>query len=148
LKDSEVSEIDLAIDDGLQLGRQLDGTMGFFGPIAGPQAVRAWFTLIAALYKNSAYFAEREWRILLNKPHKPMPGQRFRAGKSTVIPYVEAELNRGLDFEQSDDYMIRKVFVGPTPNPELSVESLQSLFLSKGQTNVVVEKSAIPFRYW
>jgi hypothetical protein len=77
-----------------------------------------------------------------------MPGQRFRAGKSTVIPYVEVELGRGTDRKLSDEYMIRKVLVGPTPNPGLSVEALQSLFLSKGHPEVLVEKSAIPYRHW
>jgi hypothetical protein len=77
-----------------------------------------------------------------------MPGQRFRPGKSTVIPYVEVELNRDSDFRISDAYMIHKVFIGPTPNPNLSTEALQSFFLAKGHPEVLVEKSAIPYRHW
>jgi hypothetical protein len=148
LSKTDVSEIDLAIDDALQMGLQLHGKMGFFGPISGQQAVTAWFSVIAPSYKDSAYFAEREWRMVLSKPHKPMPGQRFRAGKSTVIPYVEVELNRDLDFKLSTEYMIRKVFVGPTPNPDLSLEALQHFFSSKGHPEILVEKSAIPYRHW
>src|SRR5712691_393130 len=125
LSKTDISEADLAIDDALQLGAQLHGKIGFFGPISGEQAVSAWISLIAPSYKDSAFSAEREWRMVLRKPHKPMPGQRFRAGKSTVIPYVEVELNRDLKFEPSDEYMIRKVVVGPTPNPDLSAEALQ-----------------------
>jgi hypothetical protein len=148
LSKTDISEIDLAIDDAIQVGAQLNGKMGFFGPISEQQAVSAWFSIISPSYKDPAFFAEREWRIVLSKPHKPMPGQRFRAGKSTVIPHVEIELNRDLDFKLSHEYMIRKVFVGPTPNPDLSLEALQSLFLSKGHDDVRVEKSAIPYRHW
>lgn len=148
LSKTNMSEIDRAIDDGLQLGAQLHGGMGFFGPISGQQAVSAWFSVIAPSYKDLAYSAEREWRIVVSKPHKPMPGQRFRAGKSTVIPYVEVELNRDLDFKLSEEHMIRKVFVGPTPSPDLSLEALRSFFLAKGHPEVFVERSAIPFRHW
>jgi hypothetical protein len=112
ISEADIAEIDLAIDDALQVGAQLYGQMGFFGPISGQQAFSAWFSVIAPSYKSSAFFAEREWRMVLSKPHKPMPGQRFRPGKSTVIRYIEVELNRDLDFKLSDQYMIRKVFVG------------------------------------
>jgi hypothetical protein len=76
-----------------------------------------------------------------------MPGQHFRPGNSTLIPYVEVDLNRNLQFELSKDYMLRRVVIGPTPNPELSVQALQSLFESKGH-KVDVNVSGIPFRDW
>jgi len=148
LTENDLSEIDLSIDDTLQLGAQAHGLMGFHGPLSREQVVLAWFAVIAPAYKNSAYRDEKEWRMVLHKSHKPMPGQRFRAGKSTVIPYVEVELGRVSDQKLSDQYMIRKVLVGPTPNPDLSVEALQSLFLSKGHQEVLVEKSTIPYRHW
>jgi len=136
------------IDRILQLAAQLQGAMGFSGPISREQAVLSWVGVIAPSYKNSAFRAESEWRMVLSKPHKPMPGQRFRAGKSTVIPYVEVELNRNAELRVSDEYMIRKVLVGPTPTPDLSREAVQSLFLSKGHGEVLVEKSTIPYRHW
>ena len=37
--------------------------------------------------------------------------------------------------------LIRKVLVGPTPNPELSVEVLQALFHLGGHDDVEVENS-------
>jgi hypothetical protein len=76
-----------------------------------------------------------------------MPGQRFRSGKSTLIPYVEVDLNRNLDFELSEKYMLHKVIVGPTPNSELALEALLRLFAANGQ-GVGVELSSIPFRNW
>lgn len=148
LNENDTSEIDLAIDGAFQLGGALHGSAGFHGPLSRQQVVLAWLANIAPSYKNSAFRAEREWRMVVSKPHKPMPGQRFRAGKSTLIPYIEVELNRDLKMKISDDYMIRKVVVGPTPNPDLAQEALRSLFLSKGHPEVLIEKSAIPFRHW
>jgi Protein of unknown function (DUF2971) len=145
LDENNTSEIDHAIHRILQFEAQLQGSGGL---PSTQQAVLAWLSIIAPSYKNSAYRAESEWRMILSKPHKRMPGQRFRAGKSTVIPYVEVELNRDRDLKPSDDYMIRKVVVGPTPNPDLALEALQSLFSSKGHCDVLVEKSVIPNRHW
>jgi hypothetical protein len=148
LSKTNVAEIDRVIDDAFDVGGLLHGQSGFHGPISGKDAILAWFSTIAPGYKDVAFAAEKEWRMVLSKPHKPMPGQRFRAGKSTIVPYIEVELNRGIDSKPVDAYMIREVVVGPTPNPDLSVESLKSLFSSKGRVEVLFKKSAIPYRHW
>jgi hypothetical protein len=148
LSKTNIAEVDRIIDDALDVGGLLHGQSGFCGTISGKDAVLAWFSTIAPRYKDVAFAAEKEWRIVLSKPHKPMPGQRFRAGKSTIVPYVEVELNRGIDSKPVDAYMIREVVVGPTPNPDLSIESLKSFFSSRGHAEVLFKKSAIPFRHW
>jgi hypothetical protein len=149
LNEGDTFELDRTIDAIFQLASHLHGSMGFHGlPISREQIVPAWLSMIAPSYKNSAFRDESEWRLVLNKPHKPMPGQRFREGKSMIIPYVEVELDRDLHFKHSEEYMIRRVVVGPTPNADLSTEALQSLFLSKGHSGVHVEKSSIPYRHW
>jgi hypothetical protein len=132
LSKADISEADLAIDDALQLGAQLHGKWGSSDQFPESKLFQPGFSSL---------------RMVLHKPHKAMPGQRFRAGKSTVIPYVEIEFDRGLEFKPSDEYMIRKLFVGTTPNPDLSVEALQSFILAKGHPDVLVEKSTIPFRH-
>jgi len=146
LNENNTSEVDLAIDRTLELATGLRQFLG--GESRQQQAIVAWLGIIAPSYKNSAYRAEGEWRMVLSKPDKPMPGQRFRTGKSTLIPYVEVELNRDTSRRVSNEYMVRKVLVGPTPSPDLSLEALQSLFVTKGHSEVVVEKSAIPYRHW
>jgi hypothetical protein len=139
--------LDPAIDKALNMAAQLEGRQGFFGPTQHKDVARAALSLLAASYRHAAFRHECEWRLVVNKPHKPMPGQRFRPGKSTLIPYVEVDLNRNLKFELSEKYMLRKVIVGPTPNPELSVEALLGLFASIGE-EVEVHQSSIPFRNW
>jgi hypothetical protein len=45
------------------------------------------------LFKHAAVKDDAEWRKVISKDVRPMPGQRFRQGKSTLIPYVEIMLD-------------------------------------------------------
>jgi hypothetical protein len=72
----------------------------------------------------------------------------FRPGKSTLIPYVEAVLNRGIAGKSLAPYVIRRVVVGPTPNMSITLAAIRSLFDSIGHPEVKVEPSKIPFRHW
>jgi Protein of unknown function (DUF2971) len=110
--------------------------------------IAAWISGIASSFKHESFKDEREWRMIMSKPHKPMPGLRFRAGTSVLIPYIEIELNRGLAFNPPVNYMIDRVVVGPTTDPGLSCDALTSLFLSLGHPEVQIESSAIPYRHW
>ena len=148
VSDTDKAEIDLAIDGTLQISVKYNELTASPLLPSSQQFVHTWFTIIAPSYKNAAFRAENEWRIVVMKPHRAMPGQRFRAGKSTLIPYVEVDLNLDMNRKPLDNYMIRKVIVGPAPNPDLSVEALGNLFLSKGQNQVLIEKSDVPFRHW
>jgi hypothetical protein len=112
------------------------------------QSFVAWLSVVQTRYKNEAFKEEQEWRIVMMKPHKPMPHQRFRPGKSMLIPYVAVELNRDLNYALLPDYFIREVYLGPTPHESLSREAVQNLFLSKGHPEVKIKSSAIPYRNW
>jgi hypothetical protein len=147
-KEESVSELDSAIDSLVQLSSKLEGPMGFTQPLSKQHLVVAWLSVIAPSYKHAAFRDESEWRMVLSKPHKQMPGQRFRTGKSSVVPYIEVELNRDTNFNLLDDYMIREVRVGPTPSADLSVGAIEGLFSSKGHPEVRVQKSAVPYRHW
>jgi len=147
LDGKNIAALDPAIDKALNMAAQLDGQQGFFGTMQHKGIARAALSLLTPSYKHEAFRHEYEWRLVLNKPHKPMPGQRFRPGKSMLIPYVEVDLNRNLKFELSEKYMLRQIIVGPTPNPELAEEALRSLFASSGH-EVDVEVSSVPLRGW
>jgi hypothetical protein len=147
LSETNYAALDPAIDKALNVAAQLDGQQGFSGTMHHKDIARAVLSLLAPSYKHDAFRHECEWRLVVEKSHKPMPGQRFRPGKSMLIPYVEVDLNRNLKFELSEKYMIRKVIVGPTPNPELALEALHGLFAAN-KLEVDVELSSIPFRNW
>ena|SRR5580700_3382530 len=147
LEEKNTAQLDSAIDSALRVAAELDGAEGFHGPMHDKDVFRATPSMLAPSYKHAAFSNECEWRMVLQKPHKPMPGQRFRVGKSTLIPYVEVELNRDPNHTASDKYMLSRVVIGPTPNADLALESVRGLFASEGQ-NVVVNPSTIPYRDW
>jgi hypothetical protein len=149
----------LSEDDPLDFDKQLDmaltqiapimhGKEGFHGPMTRDQFFVAWLSGMASAYKHASFRDEREWRLIMSKPHKPMPGQRFRAGKSSIVPYVEVELNRDYKSQHAANYMIERVVVGPTPDSTLSIQALKNLFLSQGHPEVEIVPSKIPFRNW
>lgn len=148
LNEQNTIELDAQVDLLLKLASQAVGMEGFNGPISENQFFLAFLSVAAPSFKHDSFRAEKEWRLILSKPHKPMPGQRFRSGKSTVVPYIEVELNHDIDFNLVENYMISRIVVGPTPDPELSIEALQNLFISKGHDGVIIEKSTIPYRHW
>ncbi len=83
---------------------------------------------LSALAKDSAFRAEAEWRLI--SPQLPDTGNMFeyRAGQSTLIPYVRFPLALDGDTPLS----IRKVMVGPGPNQDLATGAAMSLLFQHG----------------
>lgn len=148
LSDDQPSDFERTVDDLLALAPQMEGKSTFNGPMTANGFVLAWFSVMASTFKHAAFQSENEWRLLLTKPHKPMPFQRFRPGKSSIVPFVEAVLNRDMHSTAPVPYIIKEVRVSPTPDPSLSVHALEALFLSLGHPEVDVKPSSIPFRHW
>ena len=117
-----------------------------FGSLAGnvplPDLAAGLVSLIAPTFKHRAFIEEYEWRLILSKVPISMPGKRFRVGRSTLVPYVEAEP------QMKESYFIKEVIVGPTPHPELSIEAVRGLFESRNHPEVMVRSSSVPYRHW
>jgi hypothetical protein len=137
------NELDSMVRLSPSIQRGIDGQ-----PVTTEQFVTAWLSTVATAYKHPAFAAESEWRLVFSKPHKPMPYQRFRPGKSSLVPYIEAILNLDTQSRRSVSYMIDRVVIGPTPSPRLAEEALKAAFASFGHPEVQVEVSKIPFRHW
>jgi hypothetical protein len=146
LGDEEASALAEELDDAMKFSPSIKE--GFNGPVSKEDVFVAIIGNVAPSIKHPAFMGESEWRLILTKPHKEMPFQRFRPGKSAIVPYVEAILNRDLEFNMPAGYMISRVIIGPTPNPELSIRALESLFKSVGQFGVQIEPSGVPYRNW
>jgi hypothetical protein len=72
----------------------------------------------------------------------PKFGKRqFRAGSSTLIPYMEFNLT------ESGPMPLTDVMLGPGSEPETSVEAAHSFLLSE-KSNVIPQMSKAPFRPW
>jgi hypothetical protein len=134
-----------AADKGAAPFRRLTG---FSTKEAKFRILSAWLATAAPLYKHPSFTSEREWRIVVRGDVHPKLHVRFRPGRSTLIPYLEAVLNRGPAGKPLAPFFIRRVVVGPTPNMNIALAAIRSLFDTIGQPNVEVEPSQIPFRHW
>ena len=159
LKDGASLQEEL-LNDGKALGVALASFIPRTDSIDPSGATAALLAVTAPTFKHDAFRDEREWRlILLNASGQlsakererrlfygeglgAMPGKQFRAGKSMLVPYVEAEPN------VDDSYFIKEVIVGPTPHPELSVKSVEAFFQSLNHAEVTVRPSKVPYRHW
>ncbi len=98
---------------------------------------------IAALLKHPSFAEEDEWRIVspvitdyLSAPVK------FREGKSMLIPYYEFPLSI-----QRQAIPIEHLFLGPTPNSALSLNSIRLYFRKQGiQLGQDITYCDIPYR--
>src|SRR5271166_2048754 len=111
-------------------------------PLTIGQAARGALSAVAPRFKHGAFAEEHEWRLILQVINQPGVGRKFRAGKSTLIPYVDVQL------QAKDSFFIKEVIVGPTPETSLSVTSVNVLFQSINQPGVVVRESKVPYRVW
>jgi len=97
--------------------------------------------ICAPLFKDRAFKAEREWRLVISTDSPGFPARCFRINNSMLIPYIV------LNFAEVKKGYVRKLIVGPTQNPELSLESAQGLLIAHGHEACVM-KSTIPYRHW
>ena len=106
-----------------------------------------WFygdlMVIASALKNSSFEAEREWRLVRHDYGANHNEVEFRESSFTLIPYKNIKLP-----ESESGLSLKKIFTGPTLDPELTRRSLE-LLLSKYEidsTQVEIVPSGIPIR--
>ena len=140
--------LDRMRENSEQAAAPLRRLMGVSKRQAHVMLLSTWLATAAPLYKDASFASEHEWRIVLTDHPPAQPHMLFRPGKSTLIPYVEAVLNRGIAGKSLAPYIMRRVVVGPTPNMSIALAAIRSLFDSIGHPEVKVEPSQIPFRHW
>jgi len=80
---------------------------------------------IAPALKNPTFEEEREWRVVrgpFSEQDAPPRGLCFRAGKYTVIPYLNFELA-----DQDRPLELDEIIVGPNPDPDQAIRSVKYL---------------------
>lgn len=96
---------------------------------------------ISALIKNSAFKEEAEWRLVspihANYVEAPI---KYREGASSLIPYMEIPIRIG---EDAEDFA--EVYVGPSPQPNLSMNSV-SRYLARYVRRAKVVNSQTAYR--
>ena len=93
----------------------------------------------APIFKDAAFKNEAEWRLFATVG--TAANLSFRPGKSMIVPYFKFPLDK------VENLGIKEIIVGPTPNKELSVSSVEAL-LNKSKIRAEVKPSTIPFRDW
>ncbi len=112
--------------------------------VSAALSFRVQSAILAASMKHRAFSDEKEWRLL--GVFRDTTNYRFRAGKSSLIPYIELRWGAGTNAPEAQP--IRSVTVGPSPNPKLGNNSVSLLLKSLGMDHVRIKSSQIPFRSW
>ena len=96
---------------------------------------------ISPYIKNDSFHSESEVRIIHES--KSEDEINYCEGKSIIIPHVEFS-----PVDVDGKLPISKIWIGPTPHPELSKLSVKSMLNTYGYKGVEVEISKIPYRSW
>ncbi len=98
--------------------------------------------------KHPSFASECEWRIAVDYPlpdffgpPPPIPTVYFRQGESMLVPYLKIR-------PHEEPHFLKTVKVGPTPNMQLSLLSVQAYFESLGRPDIEISPSSIPYRSW
>lgn len=116
---SPTNEIELKIVMDKLLRLDLKESEGDSSKVAW-RSIAIWLGLSSPFFKHHAFEGEAEWRKVISKDYRLMPGQQFRQGKSTLIPFVKVMLDvmrDGSDKVPQQTYFVDEVVVGPTPTP-------------------------------
>ena len=97
----------------------------------------------ALTIKHPHFKAEAEWR-LISKP-KSFRRLRFRAGKSTIVPYdaISLEINGAMP--------LNEILVGPSPHTQDAAAAIRGLLITRYPVTArrpQVRISTVPFRNW
>ena len=101
---------------------------------------------IAAILKHPSFQEEEEWRIvspvITDYVKSPV---LFREGTSMLVPYFEFNLTPN----QNESIVLEHIFLGPTPNISLSMNSLALYLAKKGiRPKEGISYCQIPYRQW
>ena len=108
------------------------------------QLIESDLLRIAAILKHPSFREEEEWRIvspvITDYVKAPV---HFREGNSMLVPFIEFQLCA----EKSMPITIEHLFLGPTPNITISMNSL-TMFLAKNgiRPDQGISYCQIPFR--
>lgn len=101
--------------------------------------------MLATVLKHPSFQEEEEWRVVSPTITDFMQAAvKFREGTSMLVPYVELELREGTDQPLKLDHL----YLGPTPNRMISMNSLAMFLASHGiQPARGVSYCQIPYRH-
>lgn len=136
------------MDELLRLLYERALTIEGFGELPDEQAdpyLQSAAIQVAALvlrFKNSAFSAEKEWRLITHLPEVTVKVHRaFRTSPLGVVPYYEWK-RRGVH----EQLPIVKIIVGPSPYGHVSENALRVFLNDNKYGSVATSHSTIPIR--
>lgn len=98
--------------------------------------------LLAAHFKDTSFSEEQERRIVVVYEYFGANQLKFRAGRSSIIPYLELPAPRAA---------VKKIIVGPNRNQSLATRALEAFLETRYEQPIFVGgpevvKSEIPYR--
>ncbi len=97
----------------------------------------------APIIKNESFKEEKEWRIISRPLACSFEEFDFRVGKSMLIPYYKTPL-----IDENEEFRVKKIVVGPTPNLDQSKNSAKSFTVKHGLEDIEIVTTNVPFRDW
>jgi hypothetical protein len=99
---------------------------------------------LAAILKHPSFEEEQEWRLVSPVvPDYRQAAVSFREGRSMLVPYMSF----ALALEDQEPVALDHVFLGPTPNISLSMNSMKMCLAKHGIRPVRgIEYCQIPYR--
>lgn len=92
--------------------------------------------------KDSTFEEECEWRLVSRYfKYYTDPKIIFRSGKTTLIPYIVLKL----DNVRKDGLLFEQVYVGPSPNFDLSMPAVGNYLSNRKACNMTINSQS-PFR--
>jgi len=104
-----------------------------------------YLVMLAALLKNESFSEEQEWRLVIRVllgRENPQNRHFFRAGNTTLIPYIAQPLSS----EPDAPVPLTDVILGPGGHPN-AVQATQAFLRSEG-VDVTPRGSKVPYRPW
>ena len=93
----------------------------------------------APIIKHSSFHEESEWRIVARNPAEDI---KYRVSKSHIVPFLI------LPIIKEYPEIIRKICIGPNPNPNRCAKSIEQLLINEGLNEIEIDVSEIPFNSW
>lgn len=111
------------------------------------------YCIEAAHIKDEGFFEESEWRliIIINRDYQIQHDSinsdnkivHYRTGPFGITPYIKMPINLN-----THDTTLKRIVVGPSPHPDEAYVALKRILETRKITNIEVDRSKIPFRYF
>jgi hypothetical protein len=152
-------DIKTAIAESLQ--NEEEDRISYEGGVTYVQPASLYFKVIiegrASFKKHPSFFAEREYRLLVDGSFFQAHLFKFRTTRSTLVPFMSVKIPLR-EWRHPEKPFIRPVgegrwdfidreVIGPTTNKGLSLDAVSAFFV-KNRMDVEVVSSTIPYRDW